>query len=212
MPQVRLHVWVFTALVAGTASSAAAQTPAAATTATPANGAFGVHAALGTDVALGVGFGAGATYVLPGAGPKRYEIGVQLFMAHSEYTDDEGLHSYTETTDMRVLAIRANILWNYTPHMPGMYFVAGTGAAGVYVEWEERSPTDTSLGTPLSNGGSKQSDDGAAGALVANAGLGYTFGGGFDVRIELPILIFSNGVGEAATFAPTVVASAGYRF
>ena len=175
-------------------------------------GALGVHGAIGTDVELGLGFGVGATYLLPGSLPVRIEVGGQLFFAHSEYTDTEGIHDYTETTDLQVFAVRVNALWNYTPWTPGLYYILGTGAAGVYVDWEERSPTDTSLGTPLDNGGSKHQADGADGAVIANAGIGYTFGGGLDARLELPILIFARGVGEAAGIAPTVTASAGFRF
>lgn len=210
-PSIR-HLLLSLTTVAAMSGSAHADTTDPENAAPAPTGALGVHGALGTDVNLGLGFGAGATYLLPGSGPMRIEVGGQLFIAHSEYTDDEGINSYTETTDLQVLAVRVNALWHYDAWTPGIYYVLGTGAAGVYVDWEERSPTDTSLGTPLPDGGSKQSEDGAAGAVIANAGIGYTFGGGLDVRFELPVLIFSNGVGEAAAVAPTVVAAAGYRF
>ena len=105
-----------------------------------------------------------------------------------------------------------NILFGYTPRVAGLYYLAGTGAAAVSVSWEERSATDTSLGTPLPGGGSKDEEDGADGALIAAIGIGYTFGGGLDVRAELPVLIFVGGVGEASTIAPTFTVALGYRF
>ncbi|MBT8491795.1 MAG: hypothetical protein KJO07_01935 [Deltaproteobacteria bacterium] len=175
--------------------------------------AIGVQAAIGTDPALGLGFGAGVTVWVPRPGSAfDLEIGGQFFYSHSVYESDEGGNTYEETTDLIVLAGRANLLWDYDPSRAGVYYVLGTGAAGVSVTWEERSDTDTSLGTALPNGGSKQEDDGLAGALIANAGIGFTFGGGFDLRAELPILFFLGEVGEVSAVVPTLTVAAGYRF
>lgn len=40
----------------------------------------------------------------------------------------------------------ANYLINYSPGKPRLFFVAGIRLGSINVEWEERSPTDESLG------------------------------------------------------------------
>ena len=52
----------------------------------------------------------------------------------------------------------ANYLINYSPGKPRLFFVAGIGLGSINVEWEERSPTDESLGALLPGGGSIQSE------------------------------------------------------
>ncbi len=174
--------------------------------------AIGIHGALGTDVTLGLGVGAGVTLWIPMAGKFDIEAGGQAFYHNGSETTDEELHSYTEETKLAILAVRFNLLFDYDPRVTGLYYLAGTGVAATSVAWEERSATDTSLGTPLPNGGSKHEADGVTGAAIANIGLGYTLGSGLDLRVELPILIFLGEVGEATTFAPTLSLSLGYRF
>jgi hypothetical protein len=171
---------------------------------------IGVHGAVGTDVTLGLGFGVGVTWVLPQTSFFTYEFGAQLFFHKSTYEDTEGIHDYEETTELYLLAARANALFNH--HDGGLYYIAGGGLAASSVSWVERSPTDTSLGTPLDDGGSKQEVDATALAAIASAGIGYNTPSGLDLRFEVPLLIFFSEVGEAATIVPTLVASAGYRF
>lgn len=184
----------------------------AATTPEESSG-LGLQAGVGTDVTLGAAGFVGVSRVLGKAGDsRRLELGGQLYYHRSEWEDTEGINDYFETTTVTVLAARANLLYGYQPAVSRMFWILGTGIAAVSMSWEERSPTDVSLGTPLDGGGSKQSDDGVAGALIANAGIGLTFGSGLEGRLQLPLLIFFGTPGEASSIAPTLTASLGYRF
>src|SRR3989304_1867411 len=80
----------------------------------------------------------------------------------------------------------ATFLFRSAPRRSGTFFALGTGAAAVSASWEERSPTDTSLGTPLPGGGSMQDSDGTVGGLILSAGIGRTFGSGLEARLDLP--------------------------
>ncbi len=90
--------------------------------------------------------------------------------------------------------------------------MVGAGFAAVSVEWEEKSDTDISLGTPLPGGGSKQSEEGTAGGTVLNVGAGYNFGGNVDIRAEIPVIIIAGAPGEASAVVPTFTATLGIRF
>ena len=124
----------------------------------------------------------------------------------------EEFHTYEETTDVLVIGALANYLISYDQGEPGIFVVAGFGLASVSVEWEERSSGDVSLGTPLPGGGSMQSEDGSAAGTVFNLGVGNTFKGGFDIRLETPIIVSFSAPGEASSVIPTVIATAGFRF
>lgn len=171
---------------------------------------FSVRAGIGTDINLGLGMGIGARFFYP-LGNSVLEIGPDIFFNHSTEETVE-FYTYTETTDLLIFAARVNRLINYSPAKPGTYYVFGVGVAAVSVEWEEKSTGDTSLGTPLPGGGSMQSAEGTAFSTILNVGVGQVIDGGMDIRIEMPILIFLNGVGEASTFAPTIAATVGYSF
>jgi len=106
----------------------------------------------------------------------------------------------------------ANYLIGYQLDQPRTFFIVGIGLASVNVEWEERSPDDISLGTPLPGGGSMHSADGSAAGTVFNLGVGQLFKSGFDVRLELPVILAFSAPGEAATVIPTLIVSAGIRF
>ena len=174
---------------------------------------IGVHAAVGTDVTLGLAVGAGVTWLLGGVvSGAATELGGQIFHARSSESSTEGVHRYDEKTEITVLAIRANFLFRYAPRTSGTFFALGTGAAAVSASWEERSPTDTSLGTPLPGGGSMQDSDGTVGGLILSAGIGRTFGSGLEARLDLPVLYLVSAVGGAPSLVPTVTASLGYRF
>lgn len=174
---------------------------------------LGLQVGMGTDVTLGVAGFVGVSRVLGLSGDsRRLELGGQLYYHRSEWKDTEGINDYFETTTVTVLAARANLLYGYQPAASKMFWILGTGIAAASMSWEERSPTDTSLGTPLDNGGSKQNDDGVAGALIASAGLGVTLGSGLEGRVQLPLLVFFGTPGEASSIAPTLTASLGYRF
>jgi hypothetical protein len=172
---------------------------------------IGIRAGIGTDKTFGLAYGAGGNYLL--TYPKSsLELGVLLFGGSFDETSDEGIHTYEETTDIFVFAAMANYLIGHTPQQPGMFFIAGIGLGSVSIEWEERSSTDVSLGTPLPGGGSMQSEDGSAGGTVFNLGVGSAFAGGFDVRAELPVIVTFSAPGESSAVVPTLIVTAGYRF
>jgi hypothetical protein len=171
----------------------------------------GLRAGVGTDIDLGLAYGAGGNYLL--TFPKNsLELGILLFGGSFEETSDEGIHTYEETTDIFVFGAVANYLIGYQPDMTGTFFVVGTGLASVSVDWEERSDTDVSLGTPLPGGGSMQSADGSSAGSVFNLGIGQAFAGGFDIRFEVPVILTFSAPGEASSVVPTFIFTAGYRF
>jgi len=172
---------------------------------------IGLRAGVGTDINLGLAYGVGANYLL--SFPQNsLELGVILFGGSFDETSDEGMHTYDETTDLFVFGLLANYLIGYTPNQPGTFFIAGIGLASISMEWEERSKTDESLGTPLSGGGSMQSVDGSAGGTVFNLGFGRSFTNGFDVRAELPVIVSFSAPGEASAVIPSLIVTAGIRF
>lgn len=172
---------------------------------------IGVRAGVGTDIGLGLAYGVGVNYAI-GLPRNALELGVLFFGGSFEETTDEGAHSYEEKTDLLVFALMANYLIGYTPGQAGLYFVTGIGLASINVEWEERSPTDGSLGTPLPGGGSMQSEDGTAGGTVLNLGIGTNLSGRVDLRVELPVIVTFAPPGGASSVVPTLIATLGYRF
>lgn len=172
--------------------------------------AIGLRAGIGTDADLGIAYGVGANYLvtLPN---NAVELGLIVFGGSFEETTEE-YNTYEETTDLVVFGVMANYLVGYRPGESSTFFVAGMGLASVSVDWEERSPNDVSLGTPLPGGGSMQSASGSAAGTVFNLGVGQSFKGGFDLRLEVPVILAFSAPGEAATVVPTVIATAGVRF
>ncbi|MBU0982401.1 MAG: hypothetical protein KKA42_00910 [candidate division Zixibacteria bacterium] len=172
---------------------------------------IGVRAGVGTDVNLGLAYGVGGNYLITRPN-NSVELGIVLFGGSFEESTDESIHTYDETTDVFVFGIMANYLIGYQPDQSGTFFVAGFGFASMSVEWEERSATDGSLGTPLPGGGSMQSADGSSAGTLFNLGVGQSFTGGFDLRLEVPVIVSFSAPGESSSVIPTVIATAGYRF
>ena len=190
-------------LVLGTAATHAQTSPK-----------IGLRAGIGTDVNGGLAYGVGGNYLLtfPKNPNNSLELGVILFGGSFEETSEEYIHTYEETTDIFVFGIMANYLIGYQPGQPGTFFVVGMGLASISVEWEERSSTDVSLGPYLPGGGSMQSADGSAAGTVFNLGVGRSFEGGLDLRLEIPVILAFSAPGEATSVIPTVMATAGYGF
>jgi len=172
---------------------------------------IGLRAGIGTDVNLGIAYGAGGNFIITRPN-NSVELGIVVFGGSFEETTEEAINTYEETTDLIVFGIMANYLIGYQPEQPGTFFVAGVGLASVSVEWEERSDTDVSLGTPLPNGGSMQSEDGSAAGSVFNLGVGKSFKGGVDIRLEVPVIFVFSAPGEASSVIPTAMATIGFRF
>jgi hypothetical protein len=173
----------------------------------------GFRAGLGTDVNLGIAYGGGANYLLtfPNNPNNSLELGIIFFGGSFDETTEE-FHTYEETTDLFVFGAMANYLIGYNSDQPSTFFVTGVGLANISVEWEERSSTDESLGTPLPGGGSMQADDGSAAGAVFNLGIGKSFKGGIDIRLEIPTIFVFSVPGEASSVVPTLIATIGMRF
>lgn len=174
------------------------------------SGSWGIRGGVGTDIGGGLAFGGSINYLFP-SNQNHWEVGPVLFISSTEETTTD-FNTYTEKTDLTVFGVLANYLINYEPEDAGPFFLVGLGLAGISVEWEESSPDDESLGTPLPGGGSKQSEDGTAGGSVLNIGAGYKFAGNVDIRAELPIILIFGAPGEASSVAPTLTATIGIRF
>ncbi|MCC7441970.1 MAG: hypothetical protein IT285_10065 [Bdellovibrionales bacterium] len=172
---------------------------------------IGIRGGIGTDITGSLAYGAGLNY-LAELGGSGLEAGIVIFGGSFTETTTEGAHDYTENTDLFVFGALANYLFNYKRSESSLYVLIGFGLAVVSVDWEESSPTDTSLGTPLSGGGSKMGDDGSGAGSVLNLGLGHSFGSTFDLRLEAPIIIPFDGPGESAAVIPTFLLTAGIRF
>lgn len=172
---------------------------------------IGLRAGIGTDVNGGLAYGGGGNFIITRPN-NAVELGIVVFGGSFEETTEEAINTYEETTDLIVFGVMANYLIGYQPGKAGTFFVAGVGLASVNVEWEERSDTDVSLGTPLANGGSMQSEDGSAAGSVFNLGVGKSFEGGFDIRLEIPTIFVFSAPGEASSVVPTAMVTIGMRF
>lgn len=175
---------------------------------TPVN--IGLRGGLGMDISGGLAYGLGGNYQLDVQGNVA-ELGLHFYGSNSSSSKTTTFHTYNETTGLLVFGVLANYLLNYTPGTPGMFFVGGVGLAAINVSWTEESATDTSLGTLLPGGGSKQSVDAFAGGSVINLGIGYLFEGGLDLRFEVPTIFVFGAPGSAATVVPTFTVTGGYR-
>jgi hypothetical protein len=175
---------------------------------TTATASMGMRLGLGTDVSGGLAIGANGNYHID-TGPFVSEFGLSLYHANNSYDSDNGFNTYTETTSLTVVGGLANMLFNYQPDSP--FFVAGAGLGLINLTWTETSPTDTSLGTLLPGGGSKQSTDALVAGSVLNLGFGYLFGDNFDLRFEAPMIVVFSAPGEAAAFVPTFTVTGGMR-
>jgi hypothetical protein len=168
-------------------------------------GSFGVRAGIGTDISLGIAYGGNFNYRMM----ENFELGLNLFGGKFSETSDNGFNIYEETTSVFVLGAMGTWLYKYRPEEKKPYFLTSAGLGFVSYDWEERSDTDSSLGTLLPGGGSMQSESGSTGGLLLGLGIGYTFGSPFDLRFDVPILVpFAEAVGVVPLFMLT----AGYRF
>jgi hypothetical protein len=173
-------------------------------------GSIGIRAGIGTDINLGLAYGGGINYLLDLKG-SAVELGFVVFGGHSEETTEE-FNTYTEKTDVLVFGVLSNYLFGYKLKKSSLFGVIGLGFAAISVDWEESSPNDISLGTPLPGGGSKQSSDGTGAGSVFNLGFGMSFNGGLDIRAEAPVIFIFGPPGSASSIVPTFMATIGYHF
>ena len=158
------------------------------------SGSIGIRAGIGTDINLGLAYGGGINYLIDLNG-NAIELGFVVFGGHSEETTED-FNTYNEKTDVLVFGVLSNYLFGYKHKKSGLFGVIGLGVAAISVEWEESSPNDGSLGTPLPGGGSKQSEDATGAGSVFNLGFGMAFKGGFDLRAEAPIIFIFGAPGR----------------
>ncbi len=172
---------------------------------------MGVRGGLGTDINGGIAYGGELNYT-KGFGKNALQVGLALFGGSFDETSDNGFNTYNESTDIFVAGVMANYLFQYSMESPGPYFVVGFGFGAVSVNWEERSKTDTSLGTPLPGGGSMQSVDASAGGTILNLGIGHRFTEQFDLRAQVPTFFVFGGPEGASATIPTFTITAGVQF
>jgi hypothetical protein len=182
-----------------------------AQTQTEKPGAIGVRFGLGTDISGGIAYGAQLNYTLFQL-PNAIEMGLALYGGKFEEESDNGFNVYKEETTVFVFAAMVNYLFLYSRDPSGVHFLAGVGVGAVSVEWEERSDTDSSLGTPLPGGGSMQSEEGTTAGLLLNFGLGYRFTELFDLRAQVPVLFVSGGEERDGKVVPMITVTAGLTF
>lgn len=172
---------------------------------------LGLRVGVGTDINLGVAFGAEINYTRL-LGDNALQLGLAGFGGKFEEDSEEGCCSYHEETTIFVVGALANYLLSYSLARSGPYFVVGVGAGAISVEWEERSPDDTSLGPPLPGGGSMQSEDGTSAGAIVNFGIGQRFSERLDIRAQVPTFFVSSAPGDATAVVPTFTITLGYRF
>jgi hypothetical protein len=176
---------------------------------------FGMRGGIGTDITLSLGFGVGAFYVLAPStySTSNWDLGLDIYYANvtEEETDSEGT-LFEDNTELLVFAIRTNGLFNYRPKQSGVYFVAGVGIVLANISWEE----DITYYYPYVPGTYHYSNDAFSIGNVFNLGVGLTFGGGLEARLETPLLIFYDTPGEgtygANSIVPTFTLNLLYRF
>ena len=174
------------------------------------SGSIGIRAGVGTDINLGIAYGGGINYLLD-LNASAVELGFVVFGGSFEETTND-FNTYNEKTDILVFGVLANYLFGYQLKKSSIFGVIGLGFAAISVDWEESSPDDVSLGTPLPGGGSKQSENATAGGSVINLGFGMSFNGGLDLRAEAPTIFIFGAPGDAAAIVPTFLITVGYRF
>jgi hypothetical protein len=176
-----------------------------------AESGVGIRAGIGTDISGGIAYGGGINYLMSKDGSGAWELGLVAYGGSFTETTTE-YFTYEETTDVFAFGVIINRLLKYAPGERGAFVVLGAGAGAISVSWEEKSTGDITLGTPLPGGGSMQSADGTAGGFIVNLGVGYAFGGPFDLRLEAPIIYNFDPPGESSSVIPTLTLTAGLRF
>jgi len=197
--RVGMFIVVCTVIVAG--NSAYAQE----------SGAVGIRLGIGTDLSGGIAYGGQLNYTLF-QNRNAVEMGLAVFGGKFEEDSNNGFNDYHEETTIFVVGAIVNYLFRYALDIPSPYFLAGIGVGSISVEWEERSDTDSSLGTPLPGGGSMQSEDATAAGLILNFGIGHRFNETFDLRAQVPTFFISETENRDGKVVPTITITAGLSF
>ena len=174
-------------------------------------GRTGARVGVGTDIGGGIAYGGQIDYTLLRA-DNSIEFGLAFFGGSFEEDSNNGFNDYHEETDILVFGGTVNYLLQHGMDTGGPYFVAGVGVGAFSVDWREESPTDTSLGSPLTGGGSFQEEDGATAGFILNLGIGHRFTEKFDLRAQLPTFFISSGDSRESQIVPTFTVTAGITF
>ncbi len=174
-------------------------------------GGVGIRFGIGTDIQGGIAYGGQLNYTLF-QNLNAIELGLVVFGGKFEEESNNGYNDYFEETNVLVIGAIVNYLFRYDMSVGGPYIAVGFGVGAVSVEWEESSPTDESLGPPLSGGGSMQSEEGTVAGMIINLGLGYRFTELFDLRLQVPTIIVSAGDERDGAVIPTITVTAGLSF
>jgi hypothetical protein len=174
-------------------------------------GTVGIRFGVGTDIEGGLAYGAQLNYTL-NQNRNGLELGLAVYGGSFEEESDNGFNVYKEETSILVVGAIANYLFRWAMALSGPYFLAGIGVGAISVEWEERSDTDSSLGTPLPGGGSMQSEEGSTAGVILNFGIGYRFTQLFDLRAQVPTFFISGGDERDGKVVPTITITAGLNF
>ena len=176
-------------------------------TPTPTPGAFGISGAIGTDF-TGLAVGLGASYAWF---PKQPGLAIEFtggFFYHSSEendTEEDAFVTYDEETKLGIFSVAANSLFNYYPEVGSAFFVAGLGFVIASIEWKEFETDKTTGVTTLFD-----DFDGTSAGTLVNVGAGYVWNGGFEMRVQAPIMFFFSAENTNTAFALTLAVQ--YRF
>ena len=162
------------------------------------NPRFGIRGGVGVDVTFVPAFGGELGLAFDFEDDTWLEISIGYFRSYDKWEGE----SYTEETTTNIFLLRGNRLFNYNPGEPGFFYFFGTGAGAVNVYWKETSPIYTSY---------LDEAEGTGGGLIFSLGGGQSFSGGFELRLDLPILIVFGGY-YGTIIAPMLGLTAGMRF
>jgi hypothetical protein len=151
------------------------------------------------DTGLAVGVGGGYRFAGPAG---NMEILGDVFYSPYRETYTAGLNTFDYSTDLVIVAVRADWLFSYSFDKPGFFQLLGAGFFAGSFSWTNYNRT-----TDYTEG-----NDYFASGAVLNAGLGWAFRRLAEMRLEVPILVFFGEYGTAAAVAIPITASVMLRF
>lgn len=155
--------------------------------------AFGARGGAGYDVigdALGWNAGVNALGAL---GVGHYEIAVDGFFHGFDITKTVGPNQEHEAASTRIVAARVNYLFNYQRGVVAPYFALGVGILGAGLTYRDEQRPSGSNGAYTVN----SSFDAFSFGNLVNLGLGLTLPLGFDLRIEVPVILMYSGASRS---------------
>jgi len=159
---------------------------------------------LGTDAGLGLALG--AEYQMDVSfGSKELRVGPAFY--YTAYSEDSsnGFNDYTETFSALIFGVTANF---YTPvNDPNLNLVYGGGVAFTLSDWQETSPTDSSIG-PFDGSVYVDEASGGGAAFLLNFGLNKIISDALAIELNVPIFIVPTEIGTI--YAPAITISVAF--